>query len=32
MIPDAPLLLPWSADLSLEHLGRDALYLPGEQD
>jgi len=26
------LMLPWSADLCLERLGRDALYLPGEQD
>ncbi len=26
------LMLPWSADLCLERLGRDALYLPGERD
>jgi alkylation response protein AidB-like acyl-CoA dehydrogenase len=26
------LMLPWSADLCLERLGRDALYLPGEPD
>ncbi|HMM77527.1 MAG TPA: acyl-CoA dehydrogenase family protein [Gammaproteobacteria bacterium] len=26
------LMLPWSADLCLERLGREALYLPGEQD
>ena len=26
------LMLPWSADLCLERIGRDALYLPGESD
>ena len=26
------LMLPWSADLCLERIGRDALYLPGEGD
>ncbi|MGE3775446.1 MAG: acyl-CoA dehydrogenase family protein [Gammaproteobacteria bacterium] len=26
------LMLPWSADLCLERLGREALYLPGEPD
>ena len=26
------LMLPWSADLCLERIGRDALYLPGEAD
>lgn len=26
------LMLPWSADLCMERIGRDALYLPGESD
>ncbi len=26
------LMLPWTADLCIERLGRDALYLPGEKD
>ena len=26
------LMLPWSADLCLERIGHDALYLPGESD
>jgi alkylation response protein AidB-like acyl-CoA dehydrogenase len=26
------LMLPWSADLCLERIGRDALYAPGESD
>jgi alkylation response protein AidB-like acyl-CoA dehydrogenase len=26
------LMLPWSADLCLERLGRDTIYLPGESD
>jgi len=26
------LMLPWSADLCIERIGRDALYLEGEQD